>query len=111
MQSIVSKVSMPTLHLQNVPEDVSADALTKAFVAQAPKSIHISGSNTVRVKKLNTLSFYCTPDSFERLNCGFSVQVTVPNSQEAFDAIVALRKVQIGGQSLKVPYIQFLNCC
>lgn len=75
-KSIVSKVSMPTLLLQNVPEDISADALTKAFVAQAPKSIHISGANTVRV--------------------------TVGNSKEAFDVMVALKQVNIGGQNLKV---------
>lgn len=43
---------MPCLLLQNIPDDITADSLTKAFAAQSPKSIHISGVNTLKVPNL-----------------------------------------------------------
>ena len=68
---------MPCIELHNIPEDVNADALFASFAKQNPLSVHLSGTAS-------------------------PIQIDVCHESDAVKALVAISKVTVNGQNLKV---------
>lgn len=49
-QTMISRTTMPCVMLQNIPEVLSAELLSKSFASHGPQTIHINDSNTLQAR-------------------------------------------------------------
>jgi hypothetical protein len=96
--------------LQNLPDNVSVEALQKTFSYLNAKMYHMVGSNS-----LNVSAKYCFTEEllqeksniFSSMLCYYIAQFNVASEMQAIQSINAISKLEVDGQVLKVRFF----CC